>query len=222
MSKHEHVVVLDHPLVHHLLRWLRDERTDDAEFRRVAGELSRFVAYEALRTAPLSDAVIATPVASDVPVRVLAGDYLIVPILRAGLGMVPAVQEVLPSSRVSLVGVRRDESTLRAEVYLDGLPERIDDLEVFVCDPMLATGGSITEVVDMLEARGARAVTVLCLIASKAGIERFTWAHPRVRVVTAAIDETLDDSGYIVPGLGDAGDRMFGPASADRPTMLPQ
>jgi uracil phosphoribosyltransferase len=135
----------------------------------------------------------------------------VVPILRAGLGMVPAVQDVLPRSRVCLVGLRRNEQTLQPDVYLDGLPDRIDGYHVVVCDPMLATGGSLIQVVEMLEGRGAREVTALCLIASVPGVERFTAAHPRARVATAALDPTLNEVGYIVPGLGDAGDRLFGP-----------
>ena len=211
MPTSDRVTVLSHPLVLHRLRWLRDERTANPEFLRLASELSRFLAYEAFRSAPLTDAVVDTPVARGVPAVVVDEEYLVVPVLRAGLGMVPAVQEVLPRSRVCLVGLRRNETTLVPEVYLDGLPDRIDGYHVVVCDPMLATGGSLVQVVDMLQARGAREVTALCIIASVPGVERFTTAHPAARVVTAALDETLNDVGYIVPGLGDAGDRLFGP-----------
>lgn len=203
--------VLDHPLVAHRLRYLRDETTTNPEFLRLAGELATFVAYEAFRDAPLADAVVNTPVASGVMAQVVDQEYLVVPILRAGLGMVPAVQAVVPHSRVCLVGLRRNEVTLEADVYLDGLPERIDGAHVVVCDPMLATGGSLVQVVDMLVARGAGEVTALCLIASVPGVERFTAAHPMARVVAAALDDTLNEVGYIVPGLGDAGDRLFGP-----------
>jgi uracil phosphoribosyltransferase len=207
----DRVTILDHPLVHHRLRYLRDEHTANPEFLRLAGELSRFVAYEAFRRAPLVADVVDTPVAKSVPVRIVDEEYLVVPILRAGLGMVPAVQEVVPHSRVCLVGLRRDEATLQPAVYLDGLPERIDGAHVVVCDPMLATGGSLIQVTDMLVARGAGDVTALCLIASVPGVDRFCAAHPAARVVAAALDETLNDVGYIVPGLGDAGDRLFGP-----------
>jgi uracil phosphoribosyltransferase len=211
MPEHNRLTVLDHPLVLHRLRWLRDERTANPEFLRLAGELSRFLAYEAFRDAPLTEVRIDTPVKKDAPAHVVDEEFLVVPILRAGLGMVPAVQEVLPRSRVCLVGLRRNESTLEPDVYLDGLPDRIDGTHVVVCDPMLATGGSLVQVVDMLQVRGAREVTALCLIASVPGVERFTSTHPKARVVTAALDETLNDVGYIVPGLGDAGDRLFGP-----------
>jgi len=207
----DRVTILDHPLVHHRLRFLRDEHTANPEFLRLAGELSRYVAYEAFRDAPLTDALVDTPVAARVPAKVVDEEYLVVPILRAGLGMVPAVQEVVPRSRVCLVGLRRNETTLEADVYLDGLPDRIDGAHVVVCDPMLATGGSLVQVADMLVARGAADITALCLIASVPGVERFCTAHPTARVVAAALDETLNDVGYIVPGLGDAGDRLFGP-----------
>jgi uracil phosphoribosyltransferase len=211
MPTADRVTILDHPLVHHRLRFLRDEHTANPEFLRLAGELSRYVAYEAFRAAPLVDTRIDTPVATDVPAKVIEEEYLVVPILRAGLGMVPAVQEVVPRSRVCLVGLRRNEVTLEADVYLDGLPDRIDGAHVVVCDPMLATGGSLIQVADMLVARGAGDVTALCLIASVPGVERFCAAHPMARVVAAALDTTLNDVGYIVPGLGDAGDRLFGP-----------
>jgi uracil phosphoribosyltransferase len=211
MPTSDRVTILNHPLVQHRLRFLRDEQTANPEFLRLAGELSRFVAYEAFRGAPLTDTVVDTPVARGVPAKVVDEEYLVVPILRAGLGMVPAVQEVVPRSRVCLVGLRRNETTLLADVYLDGLPERIDGAHVVVCDPMLATGGSLIQVADMLVARGAGDVTALCLIASVPGVERFCEAHPRARVVAAALDDTLNEVGYIVPGLGDAGDRLFGP-----------
>lgn len=212
MPAAESVRVLDHPIVQHLLGSLRDRRAEPPAFVRVMHELSRFVAYEALRDAPLCDQRIDTPMAGSVAARSLAGEYLVVPVLRAGLGMVPALQEVLPNCRVAFIGVRRDERTLLPEVYLDGLPDRVGDLGVVVCDPMLATGGSLIEVVDLLVARGASAITVLCLIAARPGVERFCASHPQARIVTAALDEVLNDEGYIVPGLGDAGDRLFGTA----------
>lgn len=205
------VEVLEHPLVQHRLRWLRDAGTTNPAFLRLAGELSRFVAYEAFRDAPLHDVTVDTPVANDVPARVVDEEYLVVPILRAGLGMVPAVQEVLPRSRVCLVGIRRDDASLQPQLYLDGLPARLDGAHAVVCDPMLATGGSAVLVVDLLRERGAGPVTVLCLIAARPGVERLGASHRGVRVVTAALDERLNGSGYIVPGLGDAGDRLFGP-----------
>jgi len=146
-----------------------------------------------------------------VEARELDEELFIVPILRAGLGMVAAVEALVTRSRLCLVGVRRNEETLRADVYLDGLPERLDGAHVVLCDPMLATGGSLIHVADMVTARGAAEVTALCLIASEVGLTTFHTAHPEVRLVCAALDPVLNERGYIVPGLGDAGDRQFGP-----------
>ena len=138
-------------------------------------------------------------------------EYVIVPILRAGLGMSPAVQEVLPRHRVCLVGLRRNETTLLPDVYLDGLPDDLTGAHVVLCDPMLATGGSLDCVLTMLHSRGATNITVLCLIAAEPGVAFVLSRHPTVAIVTAALDGELTDVGYITPGLGDAGDRLFGP-----------
>ncbi len=205
------LLVIDHPVVADKIRQLRDVRTSNADFLRLAGEISRFVAYEAFRETPLADTVVTTPVVADAPAKRIDTEYLIVPILRAGLGMSPAVQEVLPLHRVCLVGLRRNEETLRPDVYLDGLPDQLDDSHVVICDPMLATGGSLDRVLEMLEDRGASATTVLCLIAARPGVDFVRERHPTVRIVAAAMDLELNDVGYITPGLGDAGDRLFGP-----------
>lgn len=193
------------------VRRLRDLATSNADFLRLAGEISRFVAYEAFRETPVTATTVDTPVVKGAPAVRIDTEYLIVPILRAGLGMSPAVQEVLPHHRVCLVGLRRNEETLKPDVYLDGLPESLTGVHVVLCDPMLATGGSLVQVVAMLRDRGAKSITALCLIAAAPGVERFFDAHPDARVVAAALDATLNDVGYIVPGLGDAGDRLFGP-----------
>ena len=193
------------------MRQLRDETTTNADFLRLAGEISRFVAYEAFRTTPVVVTTVSTPVMKDAPAVRVDTEYVIVPILRAGLGMTPAVQEVLPHHRVCLVGLRRNETTLLPDVYLDGLPESLTGAHVVICDPMLATGGSLVRVLDMLTERGASDVTVLCLIAARPGIEHVASRYPEVTIVAAALDDTLNEVGYIVPGLGDAGDRLFGP-----------
>lgn len=193
------------------VRQLRDRRTSNADFLRLAGEISRFVAYEAFRNTPLVATTVDTPVTENAPAVRIEAEYLIVPILRAGLGMSPAVQEVLPHHRVCLVGLRRNEETLQPDVYLDGLPETLEGVHVVVCDPMLATGGSLDCVVDMLRGRGTETVTVLCLIVAQRGVDFVLSRHPDVTIVAAALDEHLNDVGYIVPGLGDAGDRLFGP-----------
>lgn len=205
------VRVVDHPVVQHRLGSLRDAATDPAAFRLLVHELSTFIAYEALRDLATERAHVRTPVSPDAPVVRVSETVLVVPVLRAGLGMVPAVQDLLPYSEVAYVGLRRDEVTLRSEVYLDRIPRDVRGRHVVVCDPMLATGGSLVQVCDLLSSRGASRVQVLCLLASVPGVERFRAAHPDVPVTCAAVDPSLDERGFIVPGLGDAGDRLFGP-----------
>ncbi len=205
------LLVVEHPLVADKVRQLRDVATSNADFLRLAGEISRFVAYEAFRHTPVTATTVDTPVTKGAPAVRVETEYVIVPILRAGLGMSPAVQEVLPHHRVCLVGLRRNESTLLPDVYLDGLPESLAGAHVVLCDPMLATGGSLVCVLDMLVARGAGDITVLCLIAAQPGVDFVRKHHPGVTIVTAALDAELNSVGYIRPGLGDAGDRLFGP-----------
>jgi uracil phosphoribosyltransferase len=205
------LLVLEHPVVADKVRQLRDVRTSNADFLRLAGEISRFVAYEAFRDTPVAATTVDTPVMKGAPALRIDSEYLIVPILRAGLGMSPAVQEVLPLHRVCLVGLRRNEVTLKPDVYLDGLPESLAGVHVVICDPMLATGGSLDCVLEMLRDRGAGATTVLCLIAAQPGVDFVLARHPEIKIVAAALDAELNDVGYITPGLGDAGDRLFGP-----------
>jgi uracil phosphoribosyltransferase len=193
------------------VRQLRDVKTSNADFLRLAGEISRFVAYEAFRDTPVTITTVDTPVMKSAPALRIDTEYLIVPILRAGLGMSPAVQEVLPHHRVCLVGLRRNEVTLLPDVYLDGLPESLEGVHVVICDPMLATGGSLDCVLEMLRLRGAGEITVLCLIAAQPGVDFVLSRHPDITIVAAALDAELNDVGYITPGLGDAGDRLFGP-----------
>lgn len=206
-------LVVNHPVVAHRLAQLRDARTDNAAFRLLVDELSGFVAYEALRDLSTEPVRLDTPVARDVAGVRVAESVLLVPVLRAGLGMIPAVQQLVPSSEVAHVGLRRDEVTLEPEVYLDRLPTSLAGRRVVVCDPMLATGGSLVKVCDLVVRRGPARIQVLCLLASRPGLERFVAEHPAVDVACAAIDPVLNDVGYIVPGLGDAGDRLFGPPS---------
>lgn len=205
------VRVVDHPVVQHRLAVLRDEATEPATFRLLVHEVSTFIAYEALRDLVMVPSRVRTPVSVDASSRRVAETVLVVPVLRAGLGMVPAVQDLLPYSEVAYVGLRRDEATLRSEVYLDLIPRDLRGRRVVVCDPMLATGGSLAQVCDLLAGRGAASVQALCVLASAPGIERFGTAHPGVPVTCAAVDPSLDEHGFIVPGLGDAGDRLFGP-----------
>ena len=204
-------LIVKHPIVADKVRQLRDVSTSNADFLRLAGEISRFVAYEAFRDIPVTSTTVDTPVVKDAPAVRIDKQFVIVPILRAGLGMTPAVQEVLPRHRVCLVGLRRNEETLQPDVYLDGLPEELEKAPVVLCDPMLATGGSLVCVLDMLRSRDAGEITVLCLIAAQPGIDFVAARHPDVQIVAAALDAELTSIGYITPGLGDAGDRLFGP-----------
>jgi uracil phosphoribosyltransferase len=204
------VDVLDHPVIQHRLASLRAISTDSDSFRRLIAEISALVAYEALRDLATMAAEVETPVSAAAHCRRVAESVLLVPILRAGLGMVEAIQEMVPRTEVAHVGLRRDERTLRSEVYLDKLPADLRNRRVAVCDPMLATGGSLARVCSLVKERGASRVQALCVLASEPGITSFRSVHPDVRVTCAALDPDLDGRGYILPGLGDAGDRLFG------------
>jgi uracil phosphoribosyltransferase len=204
------LIVVEHPVVAHRLAELRDKHTSNDRFRALAKEISTFLAYEAFRGLAVRDQELATPL-TNMNGAVVADQLLVVPILRAGLGMVPAVQSVVPNTEVAHLGMRRNETTLDAITYLDGLPADLTGRWVVLCDPMLATGGSLGQAGTLVEQRSAARITALCLIASAPGLERFKREHPSVTVVCAAVDPELNDRGYIVPGLGDAGDRMFGP-----------
>ena len=208
---HPRTLVVNHPLAVHRLSGLRDVTTDSPTFRQLVTELSAFVAYEALRDLVTVDRQVDTPVASGVWCRRVEEMVLLVPVLRAGLGMVPAIQGVLPATEVAHVGLRRDETTLQADVYLNRLPVDLSGRRVVVCDPMLATGGSLAQVCTMVKERNASSVTVLSLIASVPGLAFFRTVHGDVDVACVAVDPELDERGFIIPGLGDAGDRLFGP-----------
>jgi uracil phosphoribosyltransferase len=204
-------VLVDHPVLAHRVAQLRDRDTSGDTFRQLVSEVSGLLAYEALRDLGTSEVTVDTPVATGAPARRVSEVVLLVPILRAGLGMVQAIQEIVPLTEVSHVGLRRDEATLRSVVYLDRLPRDLSGRRVIVCDPMLATGGSLRQVCDLVLGRGAADLVALCIIASQPGLDAFGEAHPRVPVYCAAVDPALNEAGFIVPGLGDAGDRLFGP-----------
>lgn len=205
------VLLVDHPAVTDRVTQLRDAATASNVFRQLVSEVSAFVAYEALRDLSMANVEIDTPVTSNVSFPRIDETVLLVPVLRAGLGMVQSIQELLPLTRVAHVGLRRDEVTHQSDVYLNRLPGDLHARRVVVCDPMLATGGSLAQVCTLVAERGATDITALCLIASVPGLEHFHSVHPRVRVACAAVDLELNDQAYIVPGLGDAGDRLFGP-----------
>ncbi len=205
------MLIVDHPVVADRLAQLRDVRTADHVFRQLLAELSSLIAYEALRDLEMAPQRFDTPVAADVVFERVAETVLLVPILRAGLGMVQAIQELLPLTQVAHVGLRRNEATHVSEIYLNRLPADLSDRRVIVLDPMLATGGSLAQACSLVIERGATDVTALCIIAAAPGLEHFETVHPGVRVACAAVDPELDSRAYIVPGLGDAGDRLFGP-----------
>jgi uracil phosphoribosyltransferase len=204
------VHVVDHPLAAARLTALRDERTDNAAFRAALRELTLMLVYEATRDAPSEPVPIRTPLADTIGVR-LAKPPLLVPVLRAGLGMVDEAHAALPESQVGFVGVARDEDTAQPVPYLESLPDNLTDRPVMVLDPMVATGGSMTHTLGLLLGRGATDITVLCVVAAPEGIAAVEKVAPNARLFTAAIDEGLNEIAYIVPGLGDAGDRQFGP-----------
>lgn len=201
---------LDHPLVASLLTALRDERTPDSAFRAALRDLSGLLVYEALRDAQVEYYDINTPVTATRGVR-LARPPLLVPVLRAGLGMVEAATNMIPQSRVGLVGLARDETTHRPMPYLESLPEDLSTTPVMVLDPMLATGGSMVHTLELLVGRGAMDITAVCVVSAPEGIAALAGSGLPVRLVTAVIDDRLDENAFIVPGLGDAGDRQFGP-----------
>ena len=205
-----HLTVVTHPLVQHKLTLMRDKGTSTAGFRQLLREISQLLAYEVTRELPMTTRTIETPLCEmDAPV--LAGKKLaLVSILRAGNGLLDGVLELIPSARVGFVGLYRDEETLQPVQYYFKVPQDLGGRMVIAVDPMLATGNSSAAAIDLLKQAGATDIRFLCLLAAPEGIKRMEQAHPDVPIATAAVDECLNDHGYIVPGLGDAGDRMFG------------
>ena len=204
------VTVFEHPLITHKISLMRDENTSSKQFRELVEEIAMLMAYEVFRDLPLKDVTIKTPV-SEATVKVLScKDVAIVPILRAGLGMTGGILNLFPTAKVGHIGLYRDEKTLEPHEYYCKLPADIANRQVVLVDPMLATGGSANAAVNFLKARGCKDVKFMCLIAAPGGIKAFTDAHPDIPLYCAALDEKLNESGYIVPGLGDAGDRIFG------------
>lgn len=206
----EHLTIVDHPLVQHKLSHMRRVETDTAAFRRLLREIAHLLAYEVTRGLPMTTERIMTPlVEMDAPV--IEGRKLaLVSILRAGNGLLDGVLDLVPAARVGFIGLYRDERTLEPVQYYSKLPEALEDRLVIAVDPMLATGNSSVAAIDLLKEAGATSIRFLCLLAAPEGVARMKEAHPDVQIVTAALDERLNEKGYILPGLGDAGDRMFG------------
>ena len=204
------VVVFDHPLIKQKLTFIRDKNTGSKEFRELVTEVSMLMGYEVTRHLPLEEIEIETPIMK-MKSQVISGKKVgLVPILRAGLGMVDGMLEIIPAARVGHIGLYRDPETFKPVEYYCKLPQDIEERELIVLDPMLATGGSAVAAINFLKERGAKSIKLVCLIAAPEGVNAVTTAHPDVDIFVAALDEKLNDHAYIIPGLGDAGDRLFG------------
>lgn len=202
--------VISHPLIQHKLSILRREDTSTKDFRELVNEIAMLMGYEVSRDLPLEEVEIQTPIAKTTQKQLSGKKLAIVPILRAGIGMVDGLLSLVPAAKVGHIGMYRDEETLEPVEYLVKLPEDIDQRQIFVVDPMLATGGSAILAVDSLKKRGAANIKFVCLVAAPEGVKKLQEAHPDIDIYTASLDEKLNEHGYIVPGLGDAGDRLFG------------
>ena len=202
--------LVDHPLIQHKLTIMRDKNTSSKDFRQLLDEISMLMGYEVTRNLPLEDVEVETPICKATFKRIEGKKLAIVPILRAGLGMVDGLLKLMPSARVGHIGLYRDPETHLPVEYYCKLPQEIEDRLTVVVDPMLATGGSSADAISMVKARGAKNVILMCLVAAPEGVKKVQDAHPDVDIYCAALDEKLNDHAYIVPGLGDAGDRIFG------------
>ena len=207
MSK---VQVMDHPLIQHKINYIRNEEVGSKEFREIVGEIASLMCYEATRDLKLQDVTIKTPICEMVGKELTGKKLAVVPILRAGLGMVDGFLTLIPAAKVGHIGLYRDPETLEPVEYYCKLPADCEEREVFVVDPMLATGGSCIAAIQMLKNRGVKNIRFMCIIAAPEGVKKLQEAHPDVEVYIGALDEKLNEHGYIVPGLGDAGDRIFG------------
>lgn len=204
------VFVLDHPLIQHKLTHIRDKNTGTKEFRELVDEVAMLMAFEITRELPLTDVQTETPLTTATTKELVGKKIGLIPILRAGLGMVEGMRKLIPAAKVGHVGMYRDPETMQPVEYYIKLPSDISERELIVIDPMLATGGSANDAIDSLKKRGGKNIKLMCLVAAPEGVELIKEKHPDVDIYLAAIDEGLDERGYIVPGLGDAGDRLFG------------
>jgi len=209
-NKMSNVHIMDHPLIHHKLGIMRRKTTSTKEFRDLVSEVAMLICYEATRNLPLADIEIETPLVKMTAKEIAGKKLCIVPILRAGLHMADGILNLIPNAKVGHVGLYRNEETLEPVEYFCKLPSDASEREIFVVDPMLATGGSAVAAINLLKKRGITKIHFLCLIAAPEGVERLTKAHPEVDVYIGNLDERLNNKGYILPGLGDAGDRIYG------------
>lgn len=211
MKQYDNVVIFDHPLINHKIAILRDEKTSMKEFRELVEEITTLMTYESLKEdIPTVEVEVQTPLETCTQRMVKDNAIVIVPILRAGLGMVNGIHVLFPLAKVGHIGMYRDEETLQPQEYYCKLPEGIEEKLVLVIDPMLATGGSAVDAIDLLKKRGCKNIKFMAIIGAPEGIERVAEAHPDVKVYVSTLDRCLNENGYILPGLGDAGDRLFG------------
>ena len=204
------IFVMDHPLIQHKLTFLRDKNTGTKHFRELVNEIATLMCYEATRDLPLEDVEIETPMQKTTTRAIAGRKVAFVPILRAGLGMVDGMLNLVPSAKVGHIGLYRDHDTLKPVEYYNKLPQDIEERDVIVLDPMLATGGSAADAITIVKRSNPKSIKFLCIIAAPEGLKALTEAHPDVHIYCAAVDEKLNENGYILPGLGDAGDRIFG------------
>ncbi len=210
MKEYSNVQILDHPLIRHKLAIIRNKNTDTKQFREVVKEIATLMAYESFKEVPTQEIVVETPLETTSQTVVKENSIAIVPILRAGLGMVDGILSLFPAAKVGHIGLYRDEETLEPQEYYCKLPTNIEEKVVMVVDPMLATGGSAVDAVKMLKKRGCKSIKFMAIIAAPEGVKKLAEAHPDVQIYVSTLDRCLNEHGYILPGLGDAGDRIFG------------
>ena len=210
MKQYENVKILDHPLIRHKLAIIRDKNTNTKQFREVVEELATLMAYESFKDVPTQEIEVETPLETTTQTVVKENSIAIVPILRAGLGMVNGILTLFPAAKVGHIGLYRNEETLEPQEYYCKLPSGIEDKVVMVTDPMLATGGSASDAITMIKKRGTKKIKLLCILAAPEGLTKVAEDHPDVEIFIATLDRQLNEKGYILPGLGDAGDRIFG------------
>ena len=210
MKNYKNVTVLDHPLIKHKIAILRDKNTSTKQFRELIEEITTLMTYESFKEVPLKTVTVETPLETCEQKMVVDGSVAIVPILRAGLGMVGGVHTLFPTAKVGHIGMYRDEETLEPKEYYCKLPEGIEKMQVILLDPMLATGGSACDAIALLKSRGCKSIKLMNIIGAPEGVQKVAEAHPDVNVYISTLDRCLNEHGYILPGLGDAGDRIFG------------
>lgn len=210
MKDYKNVHILDHPLIRHKLAIIRDKNTNTKQFREIIGELATLMAYESFKDVPTQEIEVETPLEKTKQIVVKENSIAVVPILRAGLGMVDGILSLFPAAKVGHIGLYRNEETLEPQEYYCKLPKGIEDKVVMVVDPMLATGGSACDAIKMLKNRGCKKIKLMSIIAAPVGVEKVAKNHPDVQIYVSTLDRCLNENGYILPGLGDAGDRIFG------------